>query len=105
MDPDGAKGERQTKMTGESKFSETAGAVRGLLLRHLPSYWSAEELNDDLALMGPDLGLDSVEVVELLLDCEALFGLCLPAKLAIGEPLTIRKIAAHILYGATETPD
>ena len=92
-------------MTGQSTFSETAGGVRELLLRHLPSYWSADELPDDLSLTGPNLGLDSVEVVELLLDCEARFGLSLPAELTEGEPLTIRKIAAHILHGTTDTQD
>ena len=90
-------------MTGKSKVAVAASAVRMLTLRHLPSFWAESDLHDDLSLMGEDIGLDSVEVAELLLDCEEHFGVTLPPEITEGDPLTIRKIVDRIIDLNVET--
>lgn len=54
---------------------------------------------DDAPLTGRlGLGLDSVRLVELLLDCELRFGVTLPAEeLLAGPPLTVAALAAHVV--------
>ncbi|HEY0556116.1 MAG TPA: phosphopantetheine-binding protein [Thermoanaerobaculia bacterium] len=50
-------------------------------------------LANDLPLGAGGLGLDSIALVELLLDCEARFG-GRPADLLTGPPLTIGSLLA-----------
>lgn len=54
---------------------------------------AAEQLAEDRELMG--LGLDSVGLVELLLDCEALAGRKLPRELFSGTP-TVGEVFRHL---------
>ena len=51
------------------------------------------ELSDDGTLA--ELGLDSISMAEVLLDCEARFGVNVDALLE-GEPLTLRRLIAHV---------
>ncbi len=52
-------------------------------------------LPEDLRLGAGGLGLDSIAMVELLLDCERRFGV--PATgLLEGAPLTVGRLIAHV---------
>ena len=51
------------------------------------------ELSDDGTLA--ELGLDSISMAEVLLDCEERFGVNVDALLE-GEPLTLRRLIAHV---------
>ena len=52
---------------------------------------------DDDATLGSDgLGLDSISMAEVLLDCEERFGVDVTALLE-GEPLTLRHLIAHVM--------
>jgi acyl carrier protein len=54
------------------------------------------DLADELVLGPGGLGLDSIGMVELLLQCEARFSVAVAAELLAGEPLTIGRLADHI---------
>jgi acyl carrier protein len=51
-----------------------AAAVRELILARWPGRFTLEQLGDDVSLGEQGLGLDSIEIVELLLDCDDRFG-------------------------------
>ena len=52
-------------------------------------------LPEDLRLGAGGLGLDSIAMVELLLDCERRFGVP-AAGLLEGAPLTVGRLIAHV---------
>jgi hypothetical protein len=60
----------------------------------------AAGLGDDLELGG--LGLDSVALVELLLDCEALAARRLPPGLFAAAPPTVGDLLEHLAPGGDE---
>jgi acyl carrier protein len=53
------------------------------------------ELSDDAAFGSDGLGLDSISMAEVLLDCEERFGVDV-TDLLEQEPLTLRRLIAHI---------
>ena len=63
---------------------------RAPLARDLP------DLPGDLRLGPGGLGLDSIALVELLLDCEQRFGIPRPVGLLEGEPLTVGRLVDHM---------
>jgi acyl carrier protein len=71
----------------------TSGAaeneVRDLLRSRAPLARDRAELPEDLRLGAGGLGLDSISLVELLLECERKFGLRGVAELLEGPPLTV----------------
>ncbi len=84
---------------------EIEDAVRDLLRSRSPLGWSRElpaVLPDDLRLGAGGLGLDSIALVELLLDCERRFGLAGVAELLAGPPLTVGLLVAHARAVAVE---
>jgi acyl carrier protein len=64
--------------------------VRARISRAVPT----EELTAD-ATLGSALGLDSISIAEVLLDCQQRFGVSMTALLE-SEPLTLRKLVAHL---------
>ena len=61
---------------------------------------SPEELSDNVTLGSDGLGLDSIAIAEVLLDCQQRFGVRV-TDLLEGEPLTLRRLVAHLQQ---ETP-
>jgi acyl carrier protein len=44
--------------------------------------------------------MDSIALVELLLDCEERFGIPRPVELLEGEPLTVGRLVTHVRAAA-----
>lgn len=74
----------------------TAAAVRDLLRARAPLARDRTDLSDDLPLGPGGLGLDSIALVELLLDCERRFGIPRPVGLLAGPPLTVGLLVSHV---------
>ncbi|HEX4497082.1 MAG TPA: phosphopantetheine-binding protein [Thermoanaerobaculia bacterium] len=76
------------------------GEVRTLLRERSPVAASGAHgvLADELRLGTGGLGLDSIAMVELLLDCERRFGIQ-TADLLEGAPLTVGRLVAHLRAG------
>jgi acyl carrier protein len=71
------------------------------LLRSRSSLAGSGPLSDDLRLGAGGLGLDSIAMVELLLDCERRFGVC-TAELLEGAPLTVGRLLACVRAAVPE---
>lgn len=54
-----------------------------------------EDLTADATLGSDGLGLDSISIAEVLLDCQQRFGVNVVALLE-GEPLTLGKLVQHL---------
>ncbi|HEY3567703.1 MAG TPA: hypothetical protein VGP73_07200 [Thermoanaerobaculia bacterium] len=65
------------------------------LIRSRAPLAGTRELTDDLRLGAGGLGLDSISLVELLLDCERRLGPMNVAELLQGPPLTVGLLVAH----------
>jgi acyl carrier protein len=74
--------------------AETGAAVRKFLLGHLETPRNADDLPDDLPLGDQGLGLDSIAVVEVLLECEERWDIS-PLALIEGPPLRIGDVVDH----------
>jgi len=70
--------------------------IRDLLLARSPLARRDAGLADDLPLGTGGLGFDSIALAELLLECEARFGLATAAELLAGPPLTVGRLVAHV---------
>ena len=77
-----------------------ADRVRALILRSWPDRFDADELDDDTAVGETGLGLDSVEVAELLLTCEDESGIALPESLLTEATVPIGRIGVCFWGGA-----
>jgi cytochrome P450/acyl carrier protein len=75
--------------------STPASGVRVVIVRRVPLQ-SVDEIGDEMPLGADGLGLDSVGVVELLLECETAFGVRLPADLAEAGGLTVGRLVAVV---------
>ena len=69
--------------------------VRDLLLQRWPARFPAEALRDEVPLGQDGLGLDSIELVELVLACEDRAGRAATEELFRGGQLTIGRLVAH----------
>lgn len=56
---------------------------------------ASDVLPFDVALGAEGLGLDSIAIAEVLLDCEQRFGVS-AISLLEGEPLTLTRLVAHL---------
>jgi acyl carrier protein len=75
--------------------SASAAEVRELIVAAWPYRFNPADLRDDASLGEDGLGLDSVEVVEVLLACEEVFGRPVTEELFTNAPLTIALVADH----------
>jgi acyl carrier protein len=78
------------------KLGGVENELRDLLRSRAPLARDRDELPDDLRLGPGGLGLDSISLVELLLECERRFGLQGVAELLEGPPLTVGILIAHL---------
>lgn len=85
-------------MDAGSLLDET---VRDLVRSRAPLARERADLPDDLRLGAGGLGLDSITLVELLLDCEKRFGIPLAAELLEGPPLTLGHLLARVRAAST----
>jgi acyl carrier protein len=70
--------------------------VRQVILRLRSSALTASDLSDELPLGPEGLGLDSVAVVELLLECETVFGVKFPPEVVEGAPMTVARLVSIV---------
>ena len=86
---------------------DIASLIRQTVRTRVPDSWysaHAAEVGDDVAVGGSGLGLDSVAIVELLLECEAAVGVPFPAAIFDDGPLTVGRLIAHAtLHARTGT--
>jgi acyl carrier protein len=78
--------------------------LRDLLARRTAGALDLGTLADATPLGADGVGLDSVAIVEILLECETEFGVRLPPKLFDGGPVTIGALAAAIEAARARRP-
>ena len=76
--------------------SKAADTVRNVILSTWPRRFTHEQLADDQALGAEGLGLDSVEVAELIIACEQACGREGPGELMTSARLTIGSVIADL---------
>jgi acyl carrier protein len=69
--------------------------VRDIIRKRASRSVAGEELRADVTLGADGLGLDSIAIAEVLLDCQQRFGVNVTSLLE-GEPLTVRRLIAHL---------
>lgn len=74
-------------------IDERAVELRQMIQNHLPS---GTEIGWETPFGADGLGMDSVAVVMLLLECEARWGVSFPAELLEQPPLTIHRMIDHL---------
>lgn len=74
---------------------QIAASIREIIVSSWPHRFEYGELRDDLSLGDDGLGLDSVEVVEVLLACEDRCGRPATEELFAIVPLTIDRVANY----------
>lgn len=79
-------------------------AVRDLVRRRAPLAGGAAELPDSLTLTAGGVGLDSITLVELLLDCEQRFAIPLARDLLDGAPLTVGRLVRGVCAALSRAP-
>jgi acyl carrier protein len=73
----------------------TASTVREMLMARWPGRFELELVDQDAPLGEDGLGLDSIELVELVLACEELVAVDATEELIQEQPLTICHLVAH----------
>jgi acyl carrier protein len=83
---------------GTETAPEIAAAVRDLLRARAPLAAAAIDLDGGLRLGAGGAGLDSIAIVELLLECSEHFAIPLPAELLedAAAPLTLGRLVAAV---------
>jgi acyl carrier protein len=76
-------------------MDDVVTVVRNTVRARVPDAWYGRDLPDDTAVGQAGLGLDSIAIVELLLDCEAALGVPFPAAIFDSGPLTVRRLIDH----------
>jgi acyl carrier protein len=77
----------------------TAEAVREILLSQWPGRFEPGQLRDDVSLGEDGLGLDSIEIVELLLACEEQLEGPVTEELLAEGAIDIGALVAHFSAG------
>lgn len=78
------------------KMNDRAEELQQLILKHVPSAGNDGGIGHDVPLGAGGLGLDSVAIVMLLLECEARWGVSFPAELLEQQPLTLGRLVDHL---------
>lgn len=78
--------------------AQIAASIREILLTSWPHRFARDELHDDVSLGEEGLGLDSVEIVEVLLACEESCGVRATEQLFVVVPLTIERVVDHFVF-------
>jgi acyl carrier protein len=78
-----------------SNRAELTRAIRQIIQASWPARFAASELRSDVPLDEGGLGLDSVEIVEVLFACEDACGVRAGEELFDLAPLTIERLADH----------
>lgn len=76
---------------------ETAAAVHRVLLARWPGRFRSDQLADHVSLGADGLGLDSIEIVELLLEYADAAGTVRLEELLEGGPITIGHLIDHLM--------
>jgi hypothetical protein len=79
---------------------EIAAAVYRVLVTRWPGRFRREQLADDVSLGSGGLGLDSIEIVEVLLACDdnGGAGTARIEELLEGGPITIGRLIDHLMW-------
>jgi acyl carrier protein len=72
-------------------------SIRGLIAARWPHRFDPGELGDNVSLGEDGLGLDSVEIVEVITACEEYCGRLATEELFAVVPLTIERMADYFL--------
>jgi acyl carrier protein len=75
-------------------IAETSDSVRTVVAARVSRLSDSDRI-DDVPLGSEGLGLDSIAIAEILLDCERRFGVRL-ADLLDGPPITVSRIASRV---------
>jgi hypothetical protein len=70
-------------------------AVAQIILARWPQRFAPEQLHEDAVLGEEGLGLDSIEIAEVVLTCEDLGGPPADSNLFTAQPLTLGRVAEH----------
>jgi acyl carrier protein len=81
--------------------SPAARIVRGIVQNRTPPSWRGREIPIDVRLGDGGLGLDSIALVELLLECEEAIGIPFPPDLFDPGPITLGRLIEHVRRAAT----
>jgi acyl carrier protein len=84
------------RLTAMEDGASIEAAVRDLVRSRSALARDRADLPGELPLGPGGLGLDSIALVELLLDCQRRFGIPRPAELLEGPPLTLGLLVDHI---------
>lgn len=74
--------------------AEASDAVRAIVVARVPRLSDSDRI-DDVPLGSEGLGLDSIAIAEVVLDCERRFGVRL-TDLLDGPPITLARIASRV---------
>jgi acyl carrier protein len=76
---------------------DVAERLRHLLRERAHRAWREQAIPDTLPLGADGLGLDSVAIVETLMECEVAFGVPFPASLFDEGALTVGRLVEHAM--------
>ena len=78
-----------------SDHAKSVLAVAQIILTRWPQRFGPEQLHADAILGEEGLGLDSIEIAEVVLACEDMGGAPASAELFSVQPLTLGRVAEH----------
>jgi acyl carrier protein len=82
-------------MSQDLECSPVMRTLLDLVTARVPVSWRNRSVPLDVPLGSDGIGLDSIAIVELLLDCEAVLAIPFPPEIFDAGPLTLRRLVAH----------
>jgi acyl carrier protein len=76
---------------------QVSAAIHEIVLQHRPRGYANGDLDEEISLGEDGVGLDSIEIVEILLACEELSGQPVTEELFVVLPLTLRRVIDHFV--------